>query len=138
MSVVASNTQYGQHPPEGKLRWAARLRNIPPWDETNDPISLTGPPAIPVPVNISSLDALAPFFRFLSQNGDETAEEQVWTVGSEPKYSTSMQSFQKGVQFADGRMDLCKMYVKITHMLLNAVLTNLIIKGSLDLSISRP
>ena len=42
--------------------WIARIREQGPWDEVNEPLPTTGIPVIPMPVEISDLKTLLPFF----------------------------------------------------------------------------
>lgn len=59
-----------------------------PWDEVNDPISLEGVPALPMPVEISSGKTLKPFFEHLSNDGAYTDGD----MGKEEYYETEMVS----------------------------------------------
>ncbi|KAF5351533.1 hypothetical protein D9758_007219 [Tetrapyrgos nigripes] len=97
--------------------WAERILRLGPWDEGNDPVSLEGASSLPMPVQISDGETLAPFFNHLRMGGDdsivgdEDAEEKL-----EPFYDVHMVEFPKGVLYADRRMDLCKMVVGPTHI----------------------
>ena len=68
-----------------------------------------------MPVEQSDKESLAPFFARLrnggthertAANGDSFGEGE---AGLEPYYNTELIEFQKGVLYADGRIDLCKM-----------------------------
>ena len=68
-----------------------------------------------MPVEQSDKDSLAPFFAHL-RNGGTHERNQVTDVvsqngvaGIEPYYNTELIEFEKGVLYADGRVDLCKM-----------------------------
>lgn len=88
--------------------WAGRIEAQGPWDEINDPLSLEGPEAIPMPVKISSAESLAPFFGYLAQGGDFEGRGDMM-VQLEPFYEEPYIEFEKGVLYRDKRMDLCKM-----------------------------
>lgn len=88
--------------------WAGRIEAQGPWDEVNDPISLDGPEAIPMPVKISSAESLAPFFDYLAKGGDFEHHGDIM-VQMEPYYEEPYIEFEKGVLYRDQRMDLCKM-----------------------------
>jgi Ran GTPase-activating protein (RanGAP) involved in mRNA processing and transport len=69
----------------------------------------------PMPVSISSLDELEPFFKFL-----ESGEELKTTD------ATEFMKFTRGVIYNDGRIDLCKQVVGPTyiHLLMNSIIYN--------------
>ena len=81
----------------------------------NDPLSLEGAPSLPMPVEQSDKESLAPFFAHLrnggthEHNGEASAASNKATTGTEPYYDTELIEFNKGVLYADGRIDLCKM-----------------------------
>jgi len=52
------------HPP-----WKARVKAQGPWDEVNDPWSMAGAPALPMPVEISDEESLTPFFAHIGEAG---------------------------------------------------------------------
>lgn len=113
------------------LDWSKRILKQGPWDPVADPVSLTGPPAIPMPVKIAEKDDLTPFFEHLALGGTEEASSTVRAAEDainieEPYYSVSSLEFEKGVLYADRRMDLCKMVVGPTHIgaLLESLKTN--------------
>jgi hypothetical protein len=88
--------------------WSGRIEAQGPWDELNDPLSLVGEEAIPIPVKISSKESQAPFFGYLAQGGDFDGKgDQV--VQLEPYYKELYIEFERGVLYRDSRMDLCKM-----------------------------
>jgi Ran GTPase-activating protein (RanGAP) involved in mRNA processing and transport len=68
-----------------------------------------------MPVEQSEKDSLAPFFAHLRNGGTHersstvSAEDAVGASGIEPYYNTELIEFEKGVLYADGRIDLCKM-----------------------------
>jgi hypothetical protein len=90
--------------------WSGRIEAQGPWDEINDPVSLEGAEAIPVPIKISSEESLASFFEYLAQGGDfDGRGDRV--VQLEPRYEEPYIEFEKGILYKDSRMDLCKMLV---------------------------
>lgn len=94
--------------------WEVRVRKQGLWNSVDDPLSLCGAPAVPMPVKISDHDSLEPFFEHLRTGGTQlrtsTARAMEDAVEiNEPGYDTQTLEFQKGVVYADGRMDLCKM-----------------------------
>ncbi|KXT04178.1 hypothetical protein AC578_57 [Pseudocercospora eumusae] len=78
-----------------------------PWDESSDPLSLRGAPSLPMPVEVSDKDSLAPFFEHLRKDGTHEAAGD-GAAGLEPYYETNLFEFKKVVLYADGRVDLCK------------------------------
>ncbi|KAM0284139.1 hypothetical protein ACHAQH_002128 [Verticillium albo-atrum] len=101
--------------------WASRILAQGPWDKDYFPISLHGPQALPMPVQIAEADDLAPFFSHLEQGG--THELGASTTGhslhdgdGEPYYHVQGVEFEKGVVYEDGRMDLCKQVVGPDHI----------------------
>jgi hypothetical protein len=97
------------------LSWRKRISNQQgPWNEVEDPLPLTGAPALPMPVQISNPESLAPFFAHLRNAGthrpsEKTGPNQKGESGAEPYYNVELLEFEKGVLYSDGRMDLCKM-----------------------------
>ncbi|KAI9713493.1 MAG: hypothetical protein M1820_000875 [Bogoriella megaspora] len=108
-------------------KWSERIASQGPWDEVVDRVSLKGTPALPMPVRISSEDDLKPFFEHLQANtcGKMTPIEG-GVLGEEPSYGVPMIEFRKGVEYEDGRLDLCKMVVGEPHIgaLMNSLRTN--------------
>ncbi|KAJ7589596.1 hypothetical protein C8J56DRAFT_939043 [Mycena floridula] len=101
--------------PDGQKRgpnWRQKIAAMGPWDAAIDPLSLEGPPSLPMPVKISDMDSLQPFFDYLSSNSSFEHEGGK----QEPYYATDMLEFNKGVVYVDGRMDLCKMVVGPPHI----------------------
>ncbi|KAF2166882.1 hypothetical protein M409DRAFT_66427 [Zasmidium cellare ATCC 36951] len=89
-------------------KWITKISSQGPWDESSDPLPLSGAPALPMPVEIAHPTTLAPFFQHLSTGGThEPAPNGV--VGVEPYGDAELIEFEKGVLYADGRVDLCKM-----------------------------
>ena len=87
-----------------------------PWDEQNDALSLRGAPALPMPVQISDKESLAPFFEFLSRDDNEEPWIGARTNGldvpeydQETHYGVDVGLWEKSTLYGDGRMDLCKM-----------------------------
>ena len=97
------------------FNWIKRISKQGPWDEVADPLSLAGAPSLPMPVEQSDKDSLAPFFTHLrnggthERNSTASQEDVVGASGIEPYYNTELIEFKKGVLYADGRIDLCKM-----------------------------
>lgn len=85
-----------------------------PWDEANDPLPLSGAASLPMPVEQSDKESLAPFFAHLAADGTHeptsaSLNGNTGIPGVEPYYNTELMEFEKGVIYADGRVDLCKM-----------------------------
>ena len=82
-----------------------------PWDESCEDILSVS--ALPMPVEISDAESLHPFFSHIEKfNGPNTDWDRITTgvnISKEPAEDTDMIEFPKGVLYADGRMDLCKM-----------------------------
>jgi hypothetical protein len=97
------------------LSWRKRIVNQQgPWNEVEDPLSLNGAPSLPMPVQISDPESLAPFFAHLRNAGthrpsDKATQDQSGQPGAEPYYDVELLEFEKGVLYSDGRVDLCKM-----------------------------
>ena len=64
-----------------------------------------------MPVEQSDKESLAPFFAHLRNGGTHERHQDGLTgiSGIEPYYNTELIEFEKGVLYADGRVDLCKM-----------------------------
>ncbi|KAK5731981.1 hypothetical protein LTR17_010933 [Elasticomyces elasticus] len=97
-----------------KFDWVKRISKQGAWNAEEDPLSLKGAPSLPMPVDVSDKDSLAPFFAHLRNNGtnespstSSTTGES--TIGVEPFYGVELIEFEKGVLYSDGRIDLCKM-----------------------------
>ena len=93
------------------VKWSNRIKEPGPWDEEHDPLSTDGVRALPMPVKISDAESLEPFFSHLSLGGNHQFGS--FEAGKEPYYAVDMAEFEKGVLYADGRMDLCKEYVSV-------------------------
>jgi Ran GTPase-activating protein (RanGAP) involved in mRNA processing and transport len=94
------------------LSWRKRIVNQQgPWNEVEDPFSLKGAPSLPMPVQISDPESLAPFFAHLRNAGNHrpSDKDNHGEPGAEPYYDIELLEFEKGVLYSDGRMDLCKM-----------------------------
>lgn len=93
-----------------RFNWVKRIERQGPWDEVNDPLSRKGAPSLPMPVEVSDKESLAPFFAHLINGGThERTDHNHSQAGVEPYYNTELIEFEKGVLYADGRVDLCKM-----------------------------
>ncbi|MCJ1432052.1 hypothetical protein MMC27_001408 [Xylographa pallens] len=106
-----------------KLKWTLRILKQGPWDEVNDPLPLTGAPALPAPVDLASTESLAPLFSHLAINGreplnPEEGDQNTSTpaLSEEPYYGTKMQAFENGTVYEDGRLDMCKFPVGPLHI----------------------
>ncbi|KAJ6519473.1 hypothetical protein C8R45DRAFT_1204642 [Mycena sanguinolenta] len=111
--------------------------------QEHDPVSLEGPVALPMPVEIGTDDDFKDVFQFLHLNldprdilspeGKDIRDELTSTLGLQPgneiKWNTPMVEFKRGVVYDDGRLDLCKMVVGPTHIekLLDALEENTVI-----------
>ena len=93
-----------------RKNWISRISKQGPWDELNDPLSLNGAPSLPMPVEQSGKESLAPFFAHLANDGTHELASSTagGETGIEPYYNTELIEFEKGVLYADGRIDLCK------------------------------
>lgn len=98
----ARRFEAGVHPP-----WKGRVLAQGPWDEANDPLSVAGAPALPMPVTISDEESLAPIFKRLGEDGSHDTLDAL--RGREAWYGVDLAEFEKGILYEDGRMDLCKM-----------------------------
>lgn len=101
--------------------WAERITSQGPWDPIKRPISLDGVLAIPMPVRVAGEEDLAPFLNHLHIGGTHELKgnEQGFELDGgrgEPYYGVQGAEFRKGVVYADGRMDLCKMVVGPDHI----------------------
>ena len=76
------------------------------------------PAAVPMPVKVATKDDLKPFFDYLKSDRpfQKPQTEDEGAVGLEPNYAVEMLEFNKGVVYADHRMDLCKMVVGPNHI----------------------
>ncbi|UNI17535.1 hypothetical protein JDV02_003869 [Purpureocillium takamizusanense] len=105
--------------------WSSRVVDQGPWDEQRMPVSRAGVPAVPMPVRVAREEHLAPFFAHLRGQGthvleDDEADGSGGTAldggKGEPYYGVPGAEFARGVVYADGRMDLCKMVVGPDHI----------------------
>ncbi|MCJ1401341.1 hypothetical protein MMC11_004553 [Xylographa trunciseda] len=106
-----------------KLKWTLRILKQGPWDEVNDPLPLTGAPALPAPVDLASTESLAPLFTHLAISGQDhidakegNQKSSTPAVSEEPYYGTKMQEFENGTVYEDGRLDMCKFPVGPRHI----------------------
>ncbi|KAK4549895.1 hypothetical protein LTR36_005196 [Oleoguttula mirabilis] len=95
-----------------RLDWVKRISNQGPWNKANA-LSLEGAPALPMPVEMSDPESLKPFFAHLRNGGTHepspsSSTDTHSTTSAEPHYETELIEFEKGVLYADGRVDLCK------------------------------
>lgn len=108
--IAESTRQNDEH------NWSKRILKQGAWDPTADPWSLDGAPSLPMPVSVAEPETLAPFFEHLALDGTEAksstalAAEKAKEI-KEPYYNMRSLEFEKGVLYADRRMDLCKMVV---------------------------
>lgn len=107
-AIARASERNAQH------NWIKLVSKQGPWDEVNDPLALSGAPSLPMPVDQSDKESLAPFFAHLALDGThEPASTPVGSAngvsGFEPYHETGLIEFEKGVLYADGRIDLCKM-----------------------------
>lgn len=102
-------------------KWSKRIMKQGPWDPVTDLWSLDGAPAIPMPVEVAEKETLIPFFEHLASDGTEAksstagAREKATEI-EEPYYHVKCLEFDRGVLYADRRLDLCKMVVGPTHI----------------------
>ncbi|KAF2829002.1 leucine rich repeat protein [Ophiobolus disseminans] len=95
------------------ISWAPRIIKQGAWDPISDPVSLDGAPSLPMPVEFAEPESLAPFLQHLAVNGKvpnvSTIDNGTTVSITEPYYQTPAIEFERGVEYSDGRMDLCKM-----------------------------
>lgn len=101
--------------------WRLAIQRQGLWQPMSQPISLDGPPSLPMPVEIASAESLKPFFTHLRNNGTADPDTIVDTRRlfkeiTEPYYGTAALEFPRGVVYEDGRMDLCKQVVGPTNI----------------------
>jgi Ran GTPase-activating protein (RanGAP) involved in mRNA processing and transport len=107
-NTVAKATDYNE-----RHNWNKRiLKQQGPWNEIEDLLSLV--PSLPMPVEVSDPESLAPFFAHIRNNGTHEQSHTIETAnkgvpGAEPYYNVEYIEFEKGVLYSDGRIDLCKM-----------------------------
>jgi hypothetical protein len=53
-----------------KTDWRRHIEQQGPWEPKKQPISLTGPPSLPMPVEIATAESLKPFFTHISTGGE--------------------------------------------------------------------
>ena len=97
-----------------------------PWaGQAEDPVPLTGPPALPVPVQIGEEEHFKDCFRFLASDHDPndfypgtSSSKDIHGLrpGKELIWNIPMVEFDRGVVYMDGRLDLCKMVVGPNHI----------------------
>ncbi len=71
--------------------WKVRVKAQGPWDEINDPWSLTGAPALPMPVEISDEESLTPFFAHIGEAG--AFDTQAVVAGEEAFYGVRVKEW---------------------------------------------
>ncbi|KAF2473616.1 RNI-like protein [Lindgomyces ingoldianus] len=94
--------------------WNEKILKQGPWDPIEDPVSLSGAPSLPMPVQIAERETLEPFFEHLRLGGTEEKTSTPRGIEDaieveEPHYGTKTLEFENGVVYSDRRMDLCKM-----------------------------
>ena len=112
-----------------------------PWaGQEADPVSLAGPPALPMPVQIGKAEHFKDCFNFLASNqdpndfcpGTSSGKRNAYglTPGKELIWNTPMVEFDRGVVYVDRRLDLCKMVVGPTHItpLMDALRSNTFVR----------
>lgn len=116
--------------------WSSRIEAQGAWTQEKRAISLGGVTAVPMPVRVAEADELAPFFDHLASGGthvlpttelDSNGPAVDLDGGKgEPYYGVAGAEFRRGVLYADGRMDLCKMVVGPDHIwtLMDSLKTN--------------
>lgn len=114
-----------------QMNWGKRILKQGPWDSGADPVSLTGAPSLPMPVQIAEPQTLEPFFEHLRLGGNDDISSSSRAVEDaiqveEPYYGTKTLEFEKGVVYSDHRMDLCKMVLGPTNIgdLIESLKTN--------------
>lgn len=95
---------------EPRETWRSRIQAQGAWDELNDPVSSHGAISLPMPVDQASKDSLAPFFKHLQSDGAISADSKA-VLGNELGTDMQLVEYPKGVLYADGRVDLCKVVV---------------------------
>ncbi|KAJ7106650.1 hypothetical protein C8R44DRAFT_325921 [Mycena epipterygia] len=111
--------------------------------QEEDPVSLAGPTARPMPVNIGADEDFKGVFQFLQLNlhpkdilspeKKDIRDELTSTLGLRPgeelKWNTPLVEFKRGAVYDDGRLDLCKKVVGPTHIenLLDALDNNTVV-----------
>jgi hypothetical protein len=102
--------------------WASRILSQGPWDPSRTPVSIEGAKALPMPVKVAEAADLAPFLGHLKGGGTHELNDDIYDGHEldgglgEPYYGVKGAEFKKGVVYADGRMDLCKMVVGPDHI----------------------
>jgi hypothetical protein len=100
--------------------WRLHIQQQGLWDPEKQSVSLTGPPSVPMPVDIASAESLEPFFTHLRNEGTHESTTLDASLSAqeinEPYYNTSALEFPRGVLYEDRRLDLCKMVVGPTHI----------------------
>ena len=61
--------------------WIKRISKQGPWNESTDPLSLNGAPSLPMPVEQSDKESLAPFFAHLARGGTNVPGSVISTDG---------------------------------------------------------
>jgi len=116
------------------VNWGPRIIKQGAWNPSTDPISLHGAPSLPMPVEIAEPESLAPFFEHLALGGKalpiSTDGDGTVLFIKEPYYDTPAIEVQRGVEYSDGRMDLCKMVLGPNNIgaLMQSLRTNKTVK----------
>lgn len=108
----ASTTEASIDSATAKPSMLDRILAQGPWDQIETLELLHGAPSLPMPVKIASPESLIGCFNHLQEDGNEAAlEGDTYTSkpGKEPYYNVPFVEYDKGVIYADRRLDLCKM-----------------------------
>jgi hypothetical protein len=115
--------------------WSKRILKQGAWHPDTDPWSLDGAPALPVPVQLAEGESLVPFFEHLACDGTEAKSSTARAAADaieieEPYYNVKSLEFERGVLYADRRLDLCKMFLGPNHIadLMQSLKTNKFVK----------
>ncbi|KAI9668038.1 MAG: hypothetical protein M1821_000858 [Bathelium mastoideum] len=117
--IHARHKAEAAHATERKTRinWNLRVTTQGPWDEHADPVSLRGPPCLPISVTISDEVELKLILKNL-QTGNQGRSFLMSGArnGEEPLYGTRFVEFGKAALYEDGRLDLCQVVFGPPHI----------------------
>jgi NLR family CARD domain-containing protein 3 len=110
-------------------KWAEKINQQEDWKELIDPLSLKGVYRVLETNEILDEPSLLPFLEHLRNDGIIKAGEKS-CLGLEPVYNVHFLEFDKGILYADGRMDLYNMLVGPNSLaeLMEALKTNSFVK----------
>ena len=99
---------------EHRAKAAARRLELTPWKGQHiEPLDLNGPAAFPMPVEIpSSLEPFMPILSFIATNAAVSTEN----AEIDPYTKVPMKQMERGIVYADGRLDLCKQSLGPKHI----------------------